>query len=70
MITHNILRKNTIFRSLGAELAYIKANKNTMVGFTVWSAGSFDTKYILTVTPNANGTDQPLWVQAGKRMSL
>lgn len=50
--------------SLNQELAYVKANSNILVGFTVWSAGSFDTKYELTVTPNADGTDQPLWINA------
>lgn len=48
----------------GEELAFIKANSDTLVGFTVWSAGAFDTTYILTVTPNADGTDQPLWTEA------
>lgn len=52
--------------SLNQELAFVKANSNTLVGFTVWSAGAFDTTYVLTVTPNADGSDQPLWVQAGK----
>lgn len=56
----------TTATSLKAELAYVKANSNTLVGFTAWSAGSFDTKYNLTLTPNADGTDQPLWTQAGE----
>ncbi|KAF8898927.1 endoglucanase [Infundibulicybe gibba] len=51
---------------LGAELAFVKANYPSLVGFTVWSAGAFDTTYTLTVTPNANGSDQPLWIQAVK----
>ncbi|KAG5635067.1 Manganese dependent endoglucanase Eg5A [Sphagnurus paluster] len=52
--------------NLKAQLAYVKANSATLTGFTVWSAGSFDTNYILTVTPNADGSDQPLWTQAVK----
>lgn len=31
-----------------------------------WAAGAFDTTYVLTVTPNADGSDQPLWVDAVK----
>ena len=31
-----------------------------------WAAGAFDTTYVLTVTPNADGTDQPLWIDAVK----
>ncbi|TFK39121.1 endoglucanase [Crucibulum laeve] len=50
--------------ALGAQLAYIKANSNSITGFTIWSAGSFDTTYTLTVTPNPDGSDQPLWTQA------
>jgi len=49
---------------LGSQLAYIKANSESIVGFAIWAAGAFDTTYILTVTPNADGTDQPLWTQA------
>ncbi|KAJ7596855.1 glycoside hydrolase family 5 protein [Mycena floridula] len=49
---------------LGAELAFVKANADTLVGFTAWSAGSFDTTYVLTLTPSINGTDQPLWIEA------
>ncbi|KAH0590925.1 Manganese dependent endoglucanase Eg5A [Termitomyces sp. 'cryptogamus'] len=54
------------YTNLNAELAYVKANSANIVGFTVWSAGSFDTTYILTLTPNDDGTDQPLWTQAVK----
>ncbi|KAH9836973.1 glycoside hydrolase superfamily [Rhodofomes roseus] len=43
------------------ELAYIKATYPSMVGFSVWAAGSFATNYILSMTPYSNGTDQPLW---------
>ncbi|KII94195.1 glycoside hydrolase family 5 protein [Plicaturopsis crispa FD-325 SS-3] len=49
---------------LGQELAYIKENSDTIVGWSLWAAGAFDTTYILTLTPNANGTDQPLWTAA------
>jgi len=49
---------------LNQELAYVKANSDTIVGFSVWAAGAFATDYVLSVTPNADGTDQPLWVQA------
>ncbi|ETW86909.1 glycoside hydrolase family 5 2 [Heterobasidion irregulare TC 32-1] len=49
---------------LGQELAFVKANSRSIVGFSVWAAGAFDTTYILSVTPNANGTDQPLWTAA------
>ncbi|KAI0734668.1 glycoside hydrolase superfamily [Fomitopsis betulina] len=43
------------------ELAYVKSAYPTLVGFSVWAAGSFATDYILSMTPYANGTDQPLW---------
>jgi len=49
---------------LKTELAFVKANSRYIIGFSVWSAGSFDTTYTLTVTPNSNGSDQPLWQQA------
>jgi len=52
------------FTALKSQLAFIKANRGSFVGFTVWSAGAFDTKYELTVTPNADGSDQPLWTNA------
>jgi endoglucanase len=54
------------FLSLDQELAYVKANSDILVGFTVWAAGSFDTNYVLSVTPNLDGTNQLLWNQAGK----
>ncbi|PPQ62910.1 hypothetical protein CVT24_006308 [Panaeolus cyanescens] len=50
--------------AMGAQLAYIKANSDVLTGFTIWSAGSFDTTYELTVTPNPDGSDQMLWAQA------
>ncbi|KAI0963964.1 Manganese dependent endoglucanase Eg5A [Taiwanofungus camphoratus] len=46
------------------ELAYVKSAYPSLVGFSVWAAGAFPTTYILSVTPNANGTDQPLWIDA------
>ncbi|THH19988.1 hypothetical protein EW146_g1281 [Bondarzewia mesenterica] len=52
------------------ELAYIKANSGIIVGFTIWAAGAFDTTYILSVTPNPNGTDQPLWTDAADHRSV
>ncbi|KAI0068283.1 endoglucanase [Artomyces pyxidatus] len=51
---------------LGQELAYIQANSKSIVGFSIWAAGAFDTTYTLTVTPNADGSDQPLWTTAVK----
>jgi len=51
---------------LGQELAYVASAYPSLVGFSVWSAGSFATSYILSVTPNSNGSDQPLWVDAVK----
>ncbi|KAL0951442.1 hypothetical protein HGRIS_008131 [Hohenbuehelia grisea] len=55
---------SSCFTALREELAFVKSNFPTLVGFTVWSAGAFDTTYILTVTPNPDGSDQPLWTQA------
>jgi len=49
---------------LASELAFVKANSQSIVGFTIWAAGGFATSYVLSVTPNANGTDQPLWIDA------
>jgi len=49
---------------LNTELAFVKAHSSSIIGFSVWAAGSFDTTYTLTVTPFANGTDQPLWTDA------
>ncbi|KZS87208.1 cellulase-domain-containing protein [Sistotremastrum niveocremeum HHB9708] len=51
---------------LNSELAFIKAHSSTTIGYAVWSAGSFATSYVLSVTPNSDGSDQPLWVQAVK----
>ncbi|EMD41942.1 glycoside hydrolase family 5 protein [Gelatoporia subvermispora B] len=49
---------------LGQELAYVQSAYPTLVGFSIWAAGAFDPTYVLSVTPNANGTDQPLWIDA------
>ncbi|KAG8958051.1 hypothetical protein FRC03_009498 [Tulasnella sp. 419] len=39
------------------QLAFLKANSDVYLGYTGWSAGSFDSTYILTETPTyANGT--------------
>lgn len=54
----------TIFYSLNTELAFVKANSDVM-SFSVWAAGAFETSYTLSVTPNADGSDQALWTQAG-----
>jgi len=52
------------YTALNSQLAFIKNSYPTMLGFTVWSAGSFNTEYELSVTPNADGTDNQLWIQA------
>ncbi|KAJ3545802.1 hypothetical protein NM688_g5584 [Phlebia brevispora] len=49
---------------LDSELSFVKSSFPTLIGFSVWAAGAFDTTYVLTVTPFANGTDQPLWIDA------
>jgi len=51
---------------LNTQLAFIKANQASIVGFTIWAGGAFDNTYVLTVTPNPDGTDQPLWIDAVK----
>ncbi|EIW74795.1 glycoside hydrolase family 5 protein [Coniophora puteana RWD-64-598 SS2] len=51
---------------LNQELAYIKNNAGSFAGFTAWSAGAFATTYGLSLTPNADGSDQPIWTQAGE----
>lgn len=56
------------FTRLKSQLAFVKANGDTL-GFAVWSAGSFDTDYTLSVVPNSDGTDQQLWTDAGKFVS-
>ncbi|KAI5124167.1 hypothetical protein M0805_000975 [Coniferiporia weirii] len=49
---------------LNSELAFVKSNSDSIVGFTVWAAGAFDPSYVLSVTPNSDGSDQPLWTDA------
>ncbi|KAI3622417.1 glycoside hydrolase family 5 protein [Moniliophthora roreri] len=49
--------------TLFEELEFVKNNSDTLIGFTAWSAGAFDTDYVLTLTPNGS-QDQPLWVAA------
>ncbi|RDX51098.1 endoglucanase [Lentinus brumalis] len=51
---------------LANQLAFVKNSFPTLLGFTVWAAGAFDTTYVLTQTPFANGTDQALWTAAVK----
>lgn len=51
---------------LANELGFVNDNFPTLAGFSVWAAGAFDTTYVLTQTPFANGTDQALWTAAGK----
>ncbi|KAH9836977.1 endoglucanase [Rhodofomes roseus] len=52
------------YTDLGEELSYVKSAYPTLVGFSAWSAGSFDTTYVLTLTPYSNGTDETLWTEA------
>ncbi|KAK6602872.1 glycoside hydrolase family 5 protein [Botrytis cinerea] len=45
------------------QVAYLNANSDVYLGYIGWSAGSFDSTYILTETPNGSGssmTDQAL----------
>lgn len=49
---------------LAEELAFIKENQASITGFSIWAAGAFDTTYTLSVTPDSDGTDQPLWTIA------
>jgi len=55
---------SSCFTAFKTELQYVRNNPSTFAGFAVWSAGSFDTKYELSVTPNSDGSDAPLWIQA------
>ena len=55
-----------LYYRLGQQLSFIQSSYPTLLGFTIWAAGAFDTTYVLTVTPNADGSDQPLWAQAVK----
>jgi len=43
-------------------LAYLNQNSDVYLGWTGWAAGSFDTSYVLSETPNGN-TDQPIVAQ-------
>ncbi|XP_006454003.1 hypothetical protein AGABI2DRAFT_189329 [Agaricus bisporus var. bisporus H97] len=52
------------FTAFKSELSFVKSNSDSITGFTAWSAGSFNTMYELTLTPNPDGSDQPLWTQA------
>ncbi|EPT01469.1 hypothetical protein FOMPIDRAFT_100175 [Fomitopsis schrenkii] len=52
------------YTDLASELSYVKSAYPTLVGFSAWAAGSFDTSYVLTLTPYSNGTDQTLWTDA------
>ncbi|KZS87205.1 cellulase-domain-containing protein [Sistotremastrum niveocremeum HHB9708] len=49
-----------------SQLTYIKSAYPTIIGYTIWAAGAFAPSYVLSVTPNSDGSDQPLWVQAVK----
>ncbi|CAG7851097.1 Endoglucanase 1; AltName: Full=Carboxymethyl-cellulase 1; Short=CMCase 1; Short=Cellulase 1; AltName: Full=Endo-1,4-beta-glucanase 1; Flags: Precursor [Serendipita indica DSM 11827] len=57
---------SSCFTYFNNQLAFVKNNYPSMLGFTVWSAGSFNTQYELSVTPNPDGSDQPIWIQAVK----
>lgn len=48
------------------ELATLNTYSDVFLGWTGWAAGSFDTSYVLSLTPTNNGgswTDQPLLTQ-------
>lgn len=51
---------------LGQELAYVNSTYPTLVGYSIWAAGAFDSSYVLSVTPFRNETDQSLWTNAVK----
>lgn len=55
----------TMFYNLNTELTFMKANSDLM-SFSIWAAGAFNTSF----TPNAAGSDQTLWTQAGKPTAL
>jgi endoglucanase len=42
----------------------VKNNSDSIAGFAAWSAGAFDSTYELVLSPNADGSDQPLWTHA------
>lgn len=39
---------------------------DVVLGWSVWAGGSFDTSYALDLSPNSDGSDQPLWTTAMK----
>lgn len=49
--------------NLGKSLNYLASHPDQYMGFAVWSAGSFDTNYELSITPS-NGQDNDLFVKA------
>ncbi|RSH84060.1 hypothetical protein EHS25_005305 [Saitozyma podzolica] len=49
---------------LSAALDDVVSSSETITGFVIWAAGSFDTSYALSVTPNSDGTDQMIWSDA------
>jgi len=52
---------------IGQQLAFLNQNSDVFLGWSAWSAGSFDDTYILDLTPVNNGgswTDTPLVAQA------
>ncbi|KZW01041.1 glycoside hydrolase family 5 protein [Exidia glandulosa HHB12029] len=54
------------FTALGSELAFVRGHPETFAGFAVWSAGAFSTTYELSVVPNDDGSDAPVWINAVK----
>ncbi|WVQ94395.1 hypothetical protein IAU59_001474 [Kwoniella sp. CBS 9459] len=49
--------------AVGEAMKYISSNTDAFIGFTIWSAGSFDSSYVLSITPNGD-TDNQLFVKA------
>ncbi|WVF66783.1 hypothetical protein IAT40_001525 [Kwoniella sp. CBS 6097] len=49
--------------AVGDAMKYISSNTDAFIGFTIWSAGSFDSSYVLSITPNGE-TDNQLFVKA------
>ncbi|OCF34565.1 hypothetical protein I316_03606 [Kwoniella heveanensis BCC8398] len=49
--------------AVGEAIKYISSNTDVFIGFTIWSAGSFDSSYVLSITPNGD-TDNQLFVKA------
>jgi endoglucanase len=52
-------------KAFATQLAFLKKNSDVYMGFTVWSAGAFDSSYELSVTPNGD-VDSALWTAAVK----